>query len=111
MRMFKLSWLALAAVLPIAAHHSMSAMYDDKKPVTVKGAVSLYEWQNPHVFIYVEAADGSWAVELPSRIELRRIGWTRDSVKAGDSITVDASMSRDGSKKVAAKSVTLAGGK
>src|SRR5579862_5301763 len=100
-----------AAIVPAMAHHSMAAMYDDKKAVTLKGAVSAYEWTNPHVFITVEASDGTWAVELPSRVELRRVGWTRDSVKAGDAITIDASVARDGSKKAAAKSVTLASGK
>src|ERR1700689_1573519 len=89
----------------------MAAMYDDKKSVTVKGTVSGYEWTNPHVFITVEASDGTWAVELPSRVELRRAGWTRDSVKAGDAITVEGNVARDGSKKAAAKSVTLASGK
>jgi hypothetical protein len=102
---------ALAVMVPMWAHHSMAAMYDDRKSITLKGPVTLYEWQNPHVFIYVESNDASWAVELPSRIELRRVGWTRDTLKAGDSITVDAILARDGSKKVAAKSVTLANGK
>jgi hypothetical protein len=114
MRMWTLGLLALgiaAAIVPASAHHSMAAMYDDKKPVTLKGTVSAYEWTNPHVFITVEASDGTWAMELPSRVELRRVGWTRDSVKAGDAVTVDASVARDGSKKAAAKSVTLASGK
>ena len=114
MRLWTLGLLALglaAVIVPARAHHSMAAMYDDKKPVTVKGTVSAYEWTNPHVFITVEASDGTWAVELPSRVELRRVGWTRDSVKAGDAVTVDASVARDGSKKAAAKSVTLANGK
>jgi hypothetical protein len=115
MRMYKFGWLALAAAMPGLAHHSMAAMYDEKKNVTLKGAVTDYEWQNPHVFIYIEADSGAsvgdWAIELPSRIELKRVGWTRDSVKVGDSITVEANPARDGSKKVAAKSVTLASGK
>ena len=115
MRMFWSGLLSVVAVVPAWAHHSMAAMYDDKKPVTLKGAVVSYEWQNPHVFIYVDVdsagASATWAVELPSRIELKRVGWTRDSVKLGDAITVDASLARDGSKKAAAKSVTLASGK
>ncbi len=111
MRIFRFNLLVLAAILPGWAHHSMSAMFDEKKLVTLKGAVSGYEWQNPHVFIYLEANDVTWAVELPSRIELKRVGWSRDSLKPGDSITVDASPARDGSKKVMAKSVTLASGK
>src|ERR1700688_263045 len=109
---FGLLALGLAAVTaPAVAHHSMAAMYDDKKPVTLKGTVSGYEWTNPHVFITVEASDGSWAVELPSRVELRRVGWTRESVKAGDAITVEGNVARDGTKRAAAKSVTLVNGK
>ncbi len=100
-----------AAVLPVSAHHSMAAMYDDKKSVTVKGTVVAYEWQNPHVVISVEANDGSWTAELPSRVELRRVGWTRDSLKVGDAITIDGVVARDGTKKTAAKSVTLPNGK
>jgi hypothetical protein len=114
MRLWTFGLLALglaAIIVPARAHHSMAAMYDDKKSISVKGTVSAYEWTNPHVFITVEASDGSWAVELPSRVELRRVGWTRDSVKAGDAITVDAIVARDGSRKAAAKSVTLASGK
>src|ERR1051326_3640381 len=95
----------VSAVVPMWAHHSMDAMYDDKKSISVKGPVSAYEWQNPHVMIYVESNSASWQVELPSRLELRRVGWTRDSVKIGDIISVDANPARDGSKKVAAKSV------
>jgi Family of unknown function (DUF6152) len=97
---FGLLALGLAAVMvPARAHHSMAAMYDDKKSVTVNGTVSGYKWTNPHVFITVEASDGSWAVELPSRVELRRVGWIRDSVKAGDAVTADAIVARDGSKR------------
>jgi Family of unknown function (DUF6152) len=93
------------------AHHSMAAMYDDKKPATLKGTVTAYEWQNPHVFVTLETNDATWAVELPSRLELRRSNWTRDSLKIGDSITVEGATARDGSKKLAGKSITLAGGK
>lgn len=114
MRLYRIGLLAMgiaAAIAPAWAHHSMAAMFDDKKPVTLRGVVTAYEWQNPHVFITVEANNASWAVELPSRVELRRVGWTRDSLKIGDSISIDAISARDGSKKAAAKSVTLPGGK
>ncbi|MBV8842103.1 MAG: hypothetical protein JO307_04755 [Bryobacterales bacterium] len=118
MRMQTLGLTTLGLVIaaaPVWAHHSMTAMFDDKKSVTLKGAVIAYEWQNPHVFIYVDVDSGgtstTWAVEMPSRIELKRVGWARDSVKIGDMIAVEANQARDGSKKVEAKSVTLASGK
>src|SRR5215472_6738473 len=104
MRLKRFWLLALTAAIPGWAHHSIAAMYDEKKPLTLKGAVTAYEWNNPHVFIYLEADAGGgaakWTVELPSRIELKRVGWSRDSIKAGDAITVEASPARDGSKKV-----------
>src|SRR3954466_8354022 len=94
----------------------MSAAYDDKRRVTVKGTVTKFDWTNPHVLIFAIAADAkgniaNWALEFDSRIELERNGWTRDSVKVGDAITVEGSLARDGSKQASGKLVTLAGSK
>src|SRR6266700_6455441 len=103
------------AVAPAFAHHSTAA-YDEKKPVTLRGTVTKFDWTNPHVFMFVDAADASgnvtkWAVEFESRIELGRNGWTRDSVKVGDVVTVEGALARDGSKQASGKLVTLASGK
>jgi hypothetical protein len=107
--------LCLAAV-PVWAHHSLAAEYDDKKPVTLKGTVTKFEWSNPHVFFYVDVpeAGGSvtnWAVEWASPSELRRVGWTEASLKVGDAVTAEGSLARDGSKQALGKSVVLPGGK
>jgi Family of unknown function (DUF6152) len=111
-------WLSaalLAALAPLSAHHSLAAQYDDKKPVTLKGVVTKFDWANPHVYLFLDVADTkgteSWAVELESRIELKRIGWTGDSVSIGDSVTVEGNPARDGSKQINGKSVWLASGK
>jgi len=111
-----LSTCLFLTIAPAWAHHSMSAAYDDKKPVTVKGTVTKFDWTNPHVLIFVDAADAkgniaNWALEFDSRIELERNGWTRDSVKVGDAVTVEGSLARDGSKQASGKLVTLAGSK
>ena len=112
MKQFLIASLAvLAGVVPMMAHHSVAAMYDDKKAVNLKGVVTSYEWGNPHVYISMEVNGVAWNVELPSRVELRRVGWTRDTVKVPDTITVDAISARDGSKKGWGRSVTLANGK
>jgi hypothetical protein len=112
------AFLAVMATagIPAYAHHSLAAVYDDKKPVTLKGAVTKFDWTNPHVFVFLEVpeAGGSftnWAIEFPSRIELKRDGWTQESIKIGDSVTIDASLARDGSKRANAKVVILANGK
>jgi hypothetical protein len=111
------SFLLLAASAPcVFAHHSMAAAYDDKKPVTLRGVVTKFDWTNPHVMVFVDvtAANGdvtNWEVELPSRVELKRDGWAKDSVSAGDSVTVEGSASRDSSKAIGGRQLTLATGK
>ncbi len=113
MKRVTLSWLIVAAVaLPAAAHHSFPAQYDVDKPITLKGKVTKVEWTNPHIFIYadVTGSDGSvvsWAVELGGPNALLRQGWKRDSLKAGDLVTFEGSLARDGSNLVNARSVTM----
>ena len=108
--------LLTVLALPAAAHHSFAAEYDSTKPITLRGAVVRVEWTNPHARFYVEAkdADGkaaTWNFELASPNVLVRQGWTRQSLKIGDEITVSGSMAKDGSKMANARSVTLANGK
>ena len=51
--------LLLAMGLPLLAHHSFSAEYDETKPVNVTGVVKKVEWQNPHIWFYVDVKDAS----------------------------------------------------
>src|SRR6185295_13992619 len=87
--------------------------FDDKKPVTLKGTVTKVDWLNPHVHLFVNVADGTkltnWAIELESTVDLRRGGWNRDSVKPGESITVEGILARDGSKQAWGNSVVITG--
>ena len=106
----------LAVAMPAAAHHSFAAEYDAAKPVQLKGTVTKIEWTNPHARFYVDVkdADGSvvnWNLELASPNVLVRQGWTRQSLKVGDEITVSGAQAKDGSKMANARNVTLAGGK
>src|ERR1700757_2892496 len=106
--------LSLAAA-PIWAHHNLAAEYDDKKPVTLKGVVTKFEWNNPHVFVYLDVAEAgsvtNWAVEWASPSELKKVGWSDESLKVGDSVTAEGNLARDGSKQVMGKSLALAGGR
>ncbi len=101
---------------PMLAHHSFDAEYDRSKTVVMKGQVTKIEWTNPHARFYVDVKDEkgkitNWNLELGSPNGLNRAGWTRHSLKVGDTVTVTASLAKDGSKMANARDVVLANGK
>jgi hypothetical protein len=106
----------LLASMPALAHHSFAAEYDAAKPVTLTGSVTKVEWMNPHARFYIDVKDNAgkvtnWEFELGSPNGLMRSGWTRNSLKQGDTVTVSGSLAKDGSNLANARSVTLADGK
>ena len=131
---------ALVASLPLAAHHSFSAEFDGSKEIKATGSVTKLDWQNPHGWIHLTVTElcertaagrgpdaveqewacrtpdskegaADWAFEIGSPNGLMRQGWTRNSLKAGDVVTVLGSRARDGSTNSNARSVTTADGK
>ncbi len=115
MRILSLLLFALASP-PAAAHHSFAAEFDDKQPVTLDGTVVKFDFTNPHSWIYldVKKADGTlerWSVETGSTNALFRRGWRKDSLRAGDHITVDAFRAKDGSRTANASQVKLPDGR
>lgn len=104
----------LWASIPLFAHHS-SAAFDTDHLVTIKGTVTNFEWSNPHTFIYLDVKDESgkveaWRVEANSPNMLTRVGWTRESVKTGDQVTVTGAPARNGAKIMRLDSIKLANG-
>ena len=105
----------LLAAVPVMAHHSFAAEFDSAKPIKLTGTVTKIEWMNPHAYFYIDVKDASgkvtnWGLEMGSPNGLMRQGWTRNSMKIGDEITVEGSAAKDGSNIGNARSVTLAGG-
>ena len=92
--------LALAAAMPLAAHHAFGGEFDSTRPVVLKGPVTKMEWVNPHAWIHLEITtpDGTkeeWMVEGGSPNSLLRRGLTRESLAVGTVIVVDGYQSRD----------------
>ena len=103
----KLSAIVLAAfslvlsAWPASAHHSFAAEYDSNKQVTVKGVVNKVAWVNPHAYVYIDVKDENgkvttWAFESLSPNALARQGWTRNSLKVGEEVTVNGYLAKDG---------------
>src|SRR5580693_4769863 len=118
----KTKWMGLLAgslimaAVPVFAHHSFSAEYDRSKPIQLKGAVTKVEWMNPHARFYLDVKDDSgkvtnWEFELGSPNGLMRQGWTRNSMKIGDTVSVQGSQAKDGSNLVNANNVLFENGK
>src|SRR4051812_20777370 len=98
-----------------AAHHSFAAEFDAEKPVTLKGIVVKWEMMNPHGWITMDVTGPAgdkvrWMVETSNPNGLMRLGWTKNSLKAGDEITIEAYRSKDGSNTANAARITLADG-
>jgi hypothetical protein len=94
------------------AHHEILGKFDDKKPITLTGVVTLVDWKNPHVHLFVNVTDAkggvlNWAIELESPIELQHSGWSRDTVRAGDTVTVKGMAARNGSRQAWGDTVTV----
>jgi hypothetical protein len=89
---FSVFALTVALGVSTYAHHGNSA-YDENKPITLKGVVTEFDWVNPHAQIYFDVTGpkghvAHWGCETLSPGKLTRAGWTKDSVKAGDQITI-----------------------
>ena len=83
---------AMAGV-PVAAHHSAAAVYDADHSLTLSGRVFEFLWRNPHCFLYIDVGAGPlkghrYVVEMSSLGVLANQGWTRRTLKAGDTISI-----------------------
>jgi hypothetical protein len=101
--------------LPVRAHHSFAAEFDAKQPVMLKGIVTKVEWTNPHTYFYVDVKGASgvvnWAFETAGPNTLARQGWSRQSLKVGDEVTVVGYRARDGLPIASAREIVMSDGR
>src|SRR5215510_4411888 len=107
---------SLVNATALVAHHSFAAEFDATKSVTITGTVTKLAWTNPHAHIHMNVTDKSgkvtaWDLELGSPNALIRRGWTGQTLKSGDVITVSGYLAKDGSNLANARAVTLSDGR
>lgn len=100
----------------LGGHHGL-ARFDTKHPVKLEGTVTDFQFINPHAYIYADVKDEqrkvtNWKLELGSLGMLTRFGgWTPDTVRRGDRITVEGFRAKDGSAYMSLVTVQLSNGK
>jgi hypothetical protein len=94
----------LACIVPLAAHHAVTAEFDPDKTITFKGIVSKVEWINPHIFVYVDVKDEAgktrtWMLQSVPPLFFKGSGLTKDTLLSNkDEVTVSAYPAKDGTQ-------------
>jgi len=104
----------LAASLPLLAHHG-NASFDTGKKLALKGTVTKWFWANPHCFLEFDVKDDAgnsvhWVAETSNPPDMINRGWTRQSFKPGDQVTVTLEPVKNGSPLGRVLEVQLASG-
>jgi hypothetical protein len=107
--------ILMAIAAPVFSHHSEAAEYDATKLVKVTGTIKKVEWQNPHVWFYVDVKDESgkimtWGFSVAPPGSLMRRGITKDALKIGAVVNVEGARARDGSTNASGRRVTFEDG-
>jgi hypothetical protein len=100
--------------VPLFAHHGAAA-YDTTKKITLKATVTDWFWANPHCFLRFDAKDDKgnvvrWATEASNPSDMVNLGWSRQSFKPGDEVTVTFIPVKNGQPVGRLEQVVLASG-
>jgi hypothetical protein len=106
--------LALTAEVALP-HHAFSPVYDERRLITVAGVVTEFRFVNPHAMLLMDVANEGgkvtpWVVEFAGRLNLSEFGWTADSIKAGERITVTGNPTHTGSDRMFFRKIVRADG-
>jgi hypothetical protein len=105
----------LMVSVPMFAHHGNSA-YDMSKTIPVKATVTKFEYSNPHAQVYYDVTDDKgnvehWVAETTNPAMLNRVGWSKETLKPGDQVTLFVNPNRVGAKVTFLQKVQLSDGK
>ena len=114
------AWLFVVPVLVLSvarasSHHAFSPVYDEKRVIAVVGVVTQFRFVNPHAMMSMDVTNESgkvvkWVVEFAGRLNLSEIGWTADSIKSGERVTVTGNPTHTGSQRMAFRRLVRADG-
>jgi hypothetical protein len=107
---------SLLAVVPLTAHHSFAAEFDEHQPVTLKGTLTKFDWVNPHAWLYVDVKepDGkvvNWAIEAGAPNALLKRGLRKTDFPAGLQVVITGFRAKNGTTTANGRSVTLSDGR
>jgi Family of unknown function (DUF6152) len=113
--LFCLALGLLVVCVPAFAHHGNSA-YDMAKTISLKATITKFEYTNPHTQVYFDAPDETgaiqhWVAETTNPAMLNRVGWSRDTLKAGDQVTLVANPNKVGARVLFLQKVIFSDGK
>ena len=102
--------------MPVLAHHSVPALFDVDREISIRGVVTRIEWTNPHARLWVDAKndDGTvsgWEMELPPPNALKRELGSLEFVKQGDQVSVSLWRAKDGSRVAHTLTLTIPDGR
>jgi len=110
-----LSAVISVSAVPVLAHHTVASTVDVSKLVSLTGTVTSVDWKNPHVIYHLAVSDrtgvvSDWEIESRNLQIMQRAGVEHDTIKAGQRVTMNVMVARDGSRHAATASIVLADG-
>jgi hypothetical protein len=99
----------------LSAHHAFAPVYDGSRQITVKGVVTQFRFVNPHAMLLMDVTDDSgkttkWTVEFAGRLSLSEGGWTADTIKAKERVTVTGNPTHINSNRMFFRKIVRADG-